>query len=629
MIIRGGGAFASPILAQKSITILGGANQTTLTGVTITNPDPNGYGIQIESSSPTITDSTFTNNGRGGIVVVGKSAPLIRNNFFSKNGADGISIHHTSRPTIQENIFEQTGSAIAIRQSAAPLIIGNRITQNKTGIVVQDSAQPKLRKNSVESNEQDGLVAIAAARPDLGTASDPGGNFFRNNGQYDINAEKTNQVITALGNELVKTVGQLNIRETDVTATQPSPSSKSTAKPVPAAIAIAPPTVAPEPLPRRAQTTKPPSVSVAITPRFSPEPPLPDRTQNVPSAPPKPAAIAAQTSIPFGTQLSPLSPSQEKASGKPILLPLPKQISQATAPAPLTDQKPAARQPDTPKQNITTVPIRPVDRNSAIPFPTPAALSSNPPNLQKTPRPIQIVRMAVPSQRPSPTVAVTPSVATPTPKLIAPKPITPAIADITRPTPREIVPPPRPVLSLVYVSPTPTPKISPSISTPKPSPSAPAIAIPVPPPESGVVPPPIQRTPPALAVAPLIRQGNPRSSSGADLLPVPSSNIPVGNIGDMPSVYVSRSPSSRQTGFDPPSPPSQVGVTLARYRVMVEAGDDSQQEQVRSLIPDAFPVAYNGRTVMQVGAFSDRAKANQLVELLANQGLQVSIESLE
>ncbi len=190
--IRGSGFFLSSTSARQNVTILG-ANNAALIGITVTNPHPQGYGVWVESTSPTLTDSTFTTNGHDGISVTGNGAPLIRNNYFYQNGANGITVYGSSRPEIRENIFEQTGFAININQSSAPLIIGNRITQNKDGVVVQGKSHPVLRNNSIEGNERDGLVAIGESRPDLGTANEPGEISFA-----------TTVSLTSMPNEQVK-----------------------------------------------------------------------------------------------------------------------------------------------------------------------------------------------------------------------------------------------------------------------------------------------------------------------------------------------------------------------------------------------------------------------------------------
>ena len=201
VVIQGGGNFLSPTFARQNITILG-ANSSGVTGVTVTNPNPRGYGLWIESSSPVVIANTFTGNNHDGISMTGNSQPTIRSNYFYQNGANGMTIYGTSRPEVRDNVFEMTGFGINIAQKAAPKLIGNRITKNRDGIVAQANARPILRSNVIENNTEDGLVAIATSQPDLGTATEPGGNVFRQNGRYDINSIASSNVIPAFGNQL-------------------------------------------------------------------------------------------------------------------------------------------------------------------------------------------------------------------------------------------------------------------------------------------------------------------------------------------------------------------------------------------------------------------------------------------
>ncbi len=201
VIIQGGGFFLSRTFARQNVAIVG-ANQAGLTGVTVTNANPQGYGLWVESTSPVVSDNTFTGSDHDGASVVGSSAPILRNNYFYQNGANGITIYGTSRPELQENIFEKTGFGINIAQNAAPKLTGNRVTQNKDGIVIQGKARPILRGNVVDSNSRDGMVAIAQSRPNLGTSADPGNNTFMGNGQFDINAKTSSETIAAFGNRL-------------------------------------------------------------------------------------------------------------------------------------------------------------------------------------------------------------------------------------------------------------------------------------------------------------------------------------------------------------------------------------------------------------------------------------------
>ncbi|MEH2077006.1 MAG: DUF1565 domain-containing protein [Nostoc sp.] len=228
IIIQGGGDYLSRSFAGQNVTIVG-ATQALLAGVTVTNPNRRGYGLWIESSDPVIAENTFTGSTQDGISVCGNAAPTISKNYFDRNGANGITIAGNSSPQVKENVFHETGFGINIAQNAAPIVIGNQIQNNRSGIVVQAKARPILRNNIIQDNKEDGLVAIAQAMPDLGSASEPGGNQFQNNARYDINASAAKQVISAGGNNLVsdRITGKVDINGTIALATQNSQSTPS------------------------------------------------------------------------------------------------------------------------------------------------------------------------------------------------------------------------------------------------------------------------------------------------------------------------------------------------------------------------------------------------------------------
>ena len=223
IIIQGGGDYLSRSFAGQNVTIVG-ANQALLTGVTVTNPNRRGYGLWIESSNPVVAENTFTGSTQDGISVCGNAAPTISKNYFDRNGANGITIAGNSSPQVKENVFHQTGFGINIAQNAAPIVIGNQIQNNRSGIIVQANARPILRNNIIQDNKEDGLVAIAQAMPDLGSASEPGGNTFQNNARHDINGSAAKQVISAAGNNLVsdRITGKVDINGTTALATQNS-----------------------------------------------------------------------------------------------------------------------------------------------------------------------------------------------------------------------------------------------------------------------------------------------------------------------------------------------------------------------------------------------------------------------
>ncbi|AVH71879.1 DUF1565 domain-containing protein [Nostoc sp. 'Lobaria pulmonaria (5183) cyanobiont'] len=229
IIIQGGGDYLSRSFGGQNVTIVG-ANQVFLTGVTVTNSNRRGYGLWIESSNPVVAENTFSGSTQDGISVSGNAAPTISKNYFDRNGANGITIAGNSSPQVKENVFHQTGFGINIAQNAAPILIGNQIQNNRSGIVVQANARPILRNNSIQDNKEDGLVAIAQAMPDLGSASEPGGNTFQNNARYDINASAAKQVIPAAGNNLVsdRISGKVDINGTTALVTensQPAPNN--------------------------------------------------------------------------------------------------------------------------------------------------------------------------------------------------------------------------------------------------------------------------------------------------------------------------------------------------------------------------------------------------------------------
>jgi hypothetical protein len=111
-----------------------------------------------------------------------------------------------------------------------------------------------------------------------------------------------------------------------------------------------------------------------------------------------------------------------------------------------------------------------------------------------------------------------------------------------------------------------------------------------------------------------------------DLLPVPTGEIPIGNVGDMPRVSVAGTPSPWSSGAQLAS--SYVRASL-RYRVVVDASSERAQSLVQSIVPDAFLTSIGGQSLMQVGAFSDRVNAEQAVERLTQNGLVAVIQEIE
>ncbi|MBE9237456.1 DUF1565 domain-containing protein [Anabaena aphanizomenioides LEGE 00250] len=215
--IVGGGDYLSRSFGRQNVAIVG-ANQSSLSGVTVTNSNSRGYGLWIESVNTVVEENTFTSNTQDGISITGNATPSIRKNYFQGNGANGITISGDARPEIRENLFQSTGFGINIAQNAAPVVVGNQILDNRSGIVVQANTSPVLRNNLIQGSQEDGLVVIAQATPDLGNSREPGGNEFRNNRRYDINAKAAKQVVYAAGNNLNKNRISGNVDTSGTTA---------------------------------------------------------------------------------------------------------------------------------------------------------------------------------------------------------------------------------------------------------------------------------------------------------------------------------------------------------------------------------------------------------------------------
>ncbi|HIK40351.1 DUF1565 domain-containing protein [Thermoleptolyngbya sp. M55_K2018_002] len=158
------------------------------------------------------------------------------------------------------------------------------------------------------------------------------------------------------------------------------------------------------------------------------------------------------------------------------------------------------------------------------------------------------------------------------------------------------------------------------------------IEIPVPPPESsgrvaprqsgGTVqryerPPAVGRSPVAVPPAPPYTQYT--------LLPVPDPNAPIGNVSGVPSVPVSGARPRPTTPVA--SRASELGL---RYRVVVPAASAAVQDRVLSVFPGAF-LTYDRRqsVVMQVGAFNSEANAQEVIDILRQNGVRAQIERVD
>ncbi len=166
-IIEGGGNFESATRSQQNAAIIA-ADKAGLAQVAVSNPD--GYGVWVESASPTILESAFIGNRQTGIYVASGS-PRVQGSYFAGNKIAGLIVFGLSTASIQNNTFDSTGDGIQVSDGATPEIIGNRMINNNAGLVVIGDANPLLRDNRITGNRRDGIVTVAARTPEAVSSS--------------------------------------------------------------------------------------------------------------------------------------------------------------------------------------------------------------------------------------------------------------------------------------------------------------------------------------------------------------------------------------------------------------------------------------------------------------------------
>jgi len=203
--ILGGGVFVSPTFARQNIAMLA-ENSARIEGITLTNTNPRGYALWLESAqNVSVLSNTFARSTHDGVFLTGEtSAVSVTGNVFTQNGANGLSALGTSTGKIESNTFDNTGFGIAIGQNSKVTIASNRITNNRGGIVVSNLSMPSLRSNLIANNQENGLVVLKDRKGqptvDLGSSASPGQNIFQDNKQADIN-NASGITIIAIGNQ--------------------------------------------------------------------------------------------------------------------------------------------------------------------------------------------------------------------------------------------------------------------------------------------------------------------------------------------------------------------------------------------------------------------------------------------
>jgi len=218
-IIEGGGSFDSPTRSRQNAAIIA-ADRAGIAQIAVSNPD--GYGVWIESASPTILESAFVGNRQTGIYVSGGS-PRVQGSYFSGNQVAGLIVFGLSSANIQRNIFDATGDAIRVLEDATPEIVGNRITNNDAGLVVIGNARPVVRDNQLVGNRRNEVVETASlSQPasDSPVRSQPADTSVRereNSGRVAADSSRPVEEVSADGDSLPEPATSVQV------AVQPAP----------------------------------------------------------------------------------------------------------------------------------------------------------------------------------------------------------------------------------------------------------------------------------------------------------------------------------------------------------------------------------------------------------------------
>ncbi len=315
VLISGGGRFVSPTFGSQNVAIVA-ASGTQVAGITLTNSNPRGYGLWVESGqNVSIVNNTFANSTHDGIFLTGSASVSIAGNRFAGNRGSGISAVGSSAGEIRNNTFTDTGFGLSIGQRSRVLVADNEIANNVDGIIVTHIATPKLRGNRLANNRRNGLVVLkdrnGSPIPDLGTTSDPGRNRFEGNGDKDI-ANAAGVPLAAAGNTFnpLRVSGAIDTNATGVASAPANapvvipPPSVSRPPATPPAKPVTPSGPIPREIPiARAPQSKPSSPSPTASPTASSIPASPAPTALPPASAPKtastPAGLRYRVAIPL------------------------------------------------------------------------------------------------------------------------------------------------------------------------------------------------------------------------------------------------------------------------------------------------------------------------------------------
>lgn len=649
-------------------------------------------GVHIAGAgAPVIQRNYFTENGLAGLIIEGRCQAQVQGNVFEKTGI-GIQVAPGAEPRILENRVVQNQDGIILQANARPVLENNQISGNRRNGLVefQALAEDRVLSSAVPAREV-AIAATAPTLPSLPTGSysaSPGdiSSVALTNVPSTV---PTATVASAAPTHIQSSPAVEASIETEPPKAQPSAVAaiSSTASPVESRLSGIPQAEG-----ATQQDTLPQAASVATTTdsltRSNPlnvsasrpipgasaetpsdlsetttaaEPPLPTET-SVPIStvvvPPtrSPALAEAQLETP-AIASNPITPSSRPSSAiaelrqqimanRQASSTLPSEAS--TAPTPAADAVAlAVIPPSTATASVTPRQVAPEQRNLESQMEEPA-IASNP--ITPSSRPssaIAELRQQLLANRQTASTLTTEAPTSPTSDTVELAVIPPAEASSAN-TPlgqtaseqstsqRQSLAALRARILANRSNASATPSNS---ATPPQTANAAVSSLPVASPVETIARARTETTPAAAESLPLIpTEGSlpaspsgdlpslPRPDPSSNLLQVPGPNIPVGSGGSMPEILLT---STGSAVGGPPSLPSRAEALGLRYKVFVNAPDETTQTRVKTAVPDAFRVRVNGQVMMQAGAFSDQATADAIASNLTQQGLEARVQYME
>jgi parallel beta-helix repeat protein len=507
-------------------------------------------------------------------------SPIILNNTFLQNGSSGIYIAGRGNPVIRGNYFLENGQAgLVIAGPSAAEVEANVFENTGTGITVAPDATPNILNNRISRN-LDGLIIHAAARPTLG-----------NN---EISQNRRNSIIDyAAWSDVPANPAVRTTQPPPPTVDREASETGETVVPAvePSAERAAASVIATQPNPPSAQaqtsaaTRQPDEPSTISEPSVIPE--LPSVAPSTVPLPMPQANAASEASTPAAEPEAIAAVSAEPADMRPATAPLGTDLAdEITHTVTALSAVDISFTPPIPSQaSLQTLDLMPVVSAAdaaALNLPEEPATEAPPAPGDHASESSDETALALEPQAESRDRADALSSNTATPEPIS-IPVIPPPADAVT-TPDDSAP-----------ADTPSPTTADETATTEDLPET---------------PPPISSR-----------------SSESRALQVPNGDIPMGASGELPNLAVTGAAIGAATE-GPPPPPSLAASLGLSYKVLVAATDQAAQDQVRTLVEDAFRTRFNGRLYMQVGAYPTFEEAQAQAERLNQLGLQAQIEQV-